>query len=326
MDGHGALLPTPAQRAWISRELASLRADRGEATFLRGPLHFPDDRSFPDRWEASEDGVRRLTDRVLGLAGLDAHAEVVGFTHERDHELDERGRSRATRHEGAAAWYAGTDRETRTCFFGIDVEALEDATSVVGTVCHEVAHAYRDAHALVVEDRDEEERLTDLTTIYLGFGVLTAGASYVYRAGGVAGSSFQGTQWSHSQRGYLSVSELCFALAVQVAARGGGEAARVAAALAPTQRAAFEAALEALGVRRRWLPAWAPFALALLAPLLVVAALVAHAWLARRPQCHEHADCGSGPRERCRDGQCVRLCAHDAECPGQRRCVRHACE
>ena len=103
MDGHGALLPTPAQRAWISRELASLRADRGEATFLRGPLHFPDDRSFPDRWEASEDGVRRLTDRVLGLAGLDAHAEVVGFTHERDHELDERGRSRATRHEGAAA-------------------------------------------------------------------------------------------------------------------------------------------------------------------------------------------------------------------------------
>ena len=322
----GGLLPTQAQRDWIVHELERLRVLRGEAPFLEGTLHLPDDRSFPDAWEPTEEGARRLADRILGYAGLEAHAHVEGFTNDKEHALDERGRSRATQHEGAAAWYAGTDHRAQRCYFGVDVEGLRDPSSVVGTMCHEVAHAYRDAHTLVREDHDEEERLTDLTTVYLGFGVLTATSSYVYRSGGVSGSSFTGTEWSHAQRGYLSVAELCFALAVQVKARGGREVRAVAAALAPTQRACFEAALTALGVRRRTLPPWASFALVLLAPIVLVAALVVHALLARVPACAEHADCGATARDRCRDGVCMHLCESASECAAGQRCVRHACE
>lgn len=327
-----ASLPTPNQRAWIAAELARLRATCGDATFLEGPLHLPDARSFPDRWEPTVEGVRRLTDRVLRYAQLDARAEVVGY--ERDAAesvvLGERGDWQQTKHHGAAAWYAGTDFGAGVCKFGVDVAGLGEPISVVGTVCHEVAHAFRDAHTLTVESRDEEELLTDLTTVYLGFGVLTAGAAYVYRAQGADGLSLRGHQWSHSRRGYLSVGDLCYALALQVLARGGHEVDVVRAALEPTQRDAFDAALVSLGhvlPKRRW---W----FALMAPLVLGPLLFAwhQGWITRAlhdavpPSCTTAADCGGHQLDRCREGACVRLCESARDCDDGRACVHHACE
>ena len=62
------------------------------------------------------------------------------------------------------------------CLFGVDVEQLGDGLGVTATMAHEVAHAFRSRFGLALTDPeriDEEERLTDLTTIYLGAGVLT---------------------------------------------------------------------------------------------------------------------------------------------------------
>jgi hypothetical protein len=47
-----------------------------------------------------------------------------------------------------------------------------------------VVHAYREHHGLTVITPRTEEELTDLTTIYLGFGVLPLNASYISRSNG----------------------------------------------------------------------------------------------------------------------------------------------
>jgi hypothetical protein len=72
---------------------------------------------------------------------------------------------------------------------------------------HEVAHAYRSHHRLQVDDRDREELLTDLTTIYLGFGILSVNNSYRFRKSGSLEGSLAYTRWSTSSSGYLFAHE-----------------------------------------------------------------------------------------------------------------------
>jgi hypothetical protein len=88
---------------------------RGFEPFVRATLLEPDPRFFPDRWEPTRAGVRRLARRLLTYAGLDeldARIEVFG-------EGDEpRGRGTSTvTHVGTQAWYAGT--EGGVCYFGV---------------------------------------------------------------------------------------------------------------------------------------------------------------------------------------------------------------
>jgi len=86
---------------------------------------------------------------------------------------------------------------------------------MAGVMAHEVAHAYRAHHGLVVDDTDEEELLTDLTTIYLGTGILTANVSFTQR------TERDLTSWTRTERraGYLTPQGFVFALAAQLVAR-----------------------------------------------------------------------------------------------------------
>jgi len=83
-------------------------------------------------------------------------------------------------------------------------------------LAHEVAHAYRHAHELRISDYEVEERLTDLTTIFLGFGVLTVNASQRFRSGT---SGVGGSWYSRSEGGYLSMQSMSYLLAARVVAR-----------------------------------------------------------------------------------------------------------
>jgi hypothetical protein len=117
---------------------------------------------------------------------------------------------------------------------------------VVAAMAHEVAHAFRRFHALEVEDRDVEERLTDLTTVYLGFGVLTTNAALRHRSEGLDGGMFLlGHTWTRNQLGYLPAAAMCFALALWQHVRGSDKAEleRIRGALEINQAAWFKSSL-----------------------------------------------------------------------------------
>jgi len=236
-------LPDSKERLWLEKELKLLVEQRGHAPLVLSPVLTASKRWFPEDVAPDEFSLRVLALRLLGYAGLDLDAEVHGYdAAEAEVEYDARG-ARTARHEGAAAWYAGT--KDGVCIFGCSDHAGGDPAALVGTMAHEVAHAYRDHHGLMVEDRDTEELLTDLTTVFLGFGVLTTNASYLYRTSGSFDGSFVTTEWSHAQRGYLGPKAFAYALALALEARG--EAAELKTAtkhLETTQRAFFKAALK----------------------------------------------------------------------------------
>jgi hypothetical protein len=130
--------------------------------------------------------------------------------------------------------------------FGCSDRQLEEAgEGLVGVMAHEVAHAYRAFHGLVHHDRDVEEHLTDLTTVYLGFGIFTVNNTFRSRSytHGTLGSGH-----SMSQAGYLSPEAMSYLFAVQILCRGltCWQTTKVLRWLEPRQRGHVKAALRDL--------------------------------------------------------------------------------
>jgi hypothetical protein len=139
-------------------------------------------------------------------AGLDLDAHL----HVYDGEVP-----RDSRH--AIAWFAGI--EGNRCLFGLDIRQLDDPQILIAALCHEVAHAYRHRHGLVKEDRDREEQLTDLTAVFLGFGIFNTNAADRFRQSAWVIGNMQYTQRELRQAGYLPAEQMTFLLAAQIVAR-----------------------------------------------------------------------------------------------------------
>jgi peptidase M48-like protein len=187
-------LPSLAEQGRLIGDLRALIAARGFVPFVAAPLLEPTPAHFPDRWRPDVLGVERLGRRLLGYVGLpELDVEVELYAAEaKVKKLDQYGNSAATTHKGAAAWFAGIVEGK--CLFGAAADGLDAPDRLAGVMAHEVAHAYRHRHHLDLRDRNVEEPLTDLTTIYLGFGLLTTNASYRYRASGELLGAYTRTQ------------------------------------------------------------------------------------------------------------------------------------
>lgn len=206
----------PYAREWLIESLAQLVRRQGHERLLMAPLLTATPACFPDRWTPDAAGARGMIHRLLGYAGLGSYRlriETYELERQQDH-LDGVGVKAGSRKQGAAAWFGGID--AGELHFGIEVDGLKEPEPLAGTLGHEVSHAYRHHHGLQVRSNDLEEKLTDLTTVYLGFGILATNRSYQYRAQG----DFNAAQWSHSRAGYLSLDEMSFLLAVQAVLRG----------------------------------------------------------------------------------------------------------
>ena len=268
-------------RGWLELEMDVLVRTRGEELFLRGPMFEPTPQFFPDRWAPTNLAVKKVLERLLAHVGLGHRGvRVVQFrTSADDIVLDANGRRVGHARAGACAYFAGFD-ERGVCLFGVERALLRDPISVVGTLAHEVAHAYRRHHGLEDDDRDGEEVLTDLTTVFLGFGILTTNATEVFRARSVG---VFGRETSFRAGGYLSLEAMSHLLAYQAHRRALSrpDVARVAGHLETAQRDAFRGSLAQLrGQRVHALPPWAFWAALALAPVAIVALLLAarHTW------------------------------------------------
>jgi hypothetical protein len=224
---------------------------RGDDAWLGRPPLLPNERDFPDRWKGDLRSVERLIERLMEHAGLEELALSVELASPEElgtatHTIGHDGRINERTHEGTAAWFAGIRRGT--CLFGVRSDLIDNAQAIVAVLAHEVCHAYRAHHDLVVRNRDAEERLTDATTVFLGFGVLTTNAAERHYSSAMSGSSMSGHRWGHSKHGYLDAATFAALLAQQSWRReaSSSEVREIAAALEPNQRDVYERTLVAL--------------------------------------------------------------------------------
>jgi hypothetical protein len=229
-------LPSLEERQWLVNALTTLIAKRGGEMLDGAPLVEPTNEWFPEKWSATARHGHRLAQRLLHYAGLGALRPTLN-AFEPEADVD----GSMPWDAGTAGWFAGI--EGRRAHFGLHVGQFSDPEAAAGVLAHEVAHAWRAHHHLMVEDRDEEELLTDLTTVALGFGILSTNNTDRYRSSGTHDT----TTWSVSSVGYLPPQAMAYLLALWTTARGRtGERKRIERHLEPNQLGFFRDALEDL--------------------------------------------------------------------------------
>jgi hypothetical protein len=256
------LLPHDSQRERLIAGLSKLIRQRTWQRFATGLFVEPTTEFFPDKIEPNIGGVRRLLYRLMVYADL-GHLNPVLQLHDAGGPTEDQSHSgkifaprfqtsddTATDAFSAAGWFAGI--EDGNCLFGLDVQQTLDVDGLIGVLSHEVCHAYRHFFDLEVPTREIEEELTDLTTVFLGFGILSANASYRYRTGGSVEGGWISSHWSVHRSGYLTPQDFCFLLAVQAETLGfeADELSRLKGHLDTTQRSMFSAAHKLVSGRR----------------------------------------------------------------------------
>jgi hypothetical protein len=239
-------LPDGAEADYLIQGLARLIELQGAEPFVAAPLLLAEPRYFPEAIASRAEGVATLLRRLLAYAGLSPTRIDV--------EIYDEARSAlivddAEPHAGAAAWFMGiADGVYR---FGVRESELRDEQALIGTLGHEVAHAYRSEHRLMVPTTSIEEQLTDLTTVYLGFGAFTLESSFQFKTGGYDQRG-EKVLYERQGRGYLRPGQLAYLLGVQLTIRGLRDepVAPVLASLSDNQRAAVEEALRRLAPER----------------------------------------------------------------------------
>ena len=222
--------------------LADLLARRGTTEYFANPLVTPEPKWFPERWTPDLGSVRTVLTRLANYCGLSGLGIEVGlFVRERDPNFLPSILERSRVERGAAALYMGTHENV--AYFAVEEETLRHPEDLKGILAHEMAHAWRHACGLAVDDRKLEEELTDLTTIVLGFGILTTNASYSYEAYGSITGAMAYSGWSHRSSGYLPVETMSFLLAIHAVTRNE-DLRQLRSHLNLTQRVAFERAAE----------------------------------------------------------------------------------
>lgn len=239
----GDFLPPAAERAQLAEQLGELVARRGVGPLVNALLVQPNADFFPDRWAGGEASVRRVLLRLLRYAGLaELDVEVVLL----DEDPDKRAGAPAPRGSfglQTQLWLTGIT--AGRCRVAIEATLLRDPSSFVAAAARAVAHAYRRHHGLErIGDPLEEARI-DVTTVYLGFGIVTTDATL--RHATTPSGGFRSAR-SVLQLGVLAPQAMAYLLALQAVARGlgRGERREIASMLQVNPSTFFKAALRAV--------------------------------------------------------------------------------
>ncbi len=200
-------------RNWLDSAMKRLVALFGEERLRAAPVVLPTRDFFPSQWNSPEEGVEILLGRVCTL--LNIPRERIDLSIEYDEEAPQPMIGIPVRSEGYVGRYhqdteAGRERVT------VRLGAHSDPISVVSTLVHELCHVLLLGDGKIGREVEDGEPLTDLLTVFLGFGIFSANAVFRY----ATYSDGRGQGWSMRRQGYLSEAELAYSLALWTRRRG----------------------------------------------------------------------------------------------------------
>jgi len=241
----GLLLPPLDDRRWLLEQLRALVTARGAGPLTTALLVEPSPRFFPDRWGGGEASMRRLLLRLCAYAGLtELRVAVAIYDAEPARRGEVIGKPVARGGQELSVWLAGlVGGELRV---GVEATAMMDPVTLVASAARVVTHAYRIVHGLMPLTGDANDPKIDLSTVYLGFGLLTADAALRFTTRTNTGAV--NSRRTPLRLGSLPPQALCYLLAAQVHVRGEGRAERqrIARGLQTNQAAFFRHAYAAI--------------------------------------------------------------------------------
>lgn len=190
----------PATRQWIDDRWDWLQRQFGTERLRNGRVILPRAEFFPEAFDGTHEGARRMLDRVCGYMDIEPGAVELSLYEDRNPAYEGEWR-RGT----AGLYHAEADRFR----IWVEVGNLNDPLAMAGTMAHELGHVHLLGHGRISAEEEDHELLTDLLTVYFGMGVFTANSvirENYWHAGPVSG-------WSMGRRGYLGMPAYGYAFA-----------------------------------------------------------------------------------------------------------------
>jgi hypothetical protein len=186
------------ERQWIDVRWTWLAEAFRGALSQQPQLILPNNEFFPDPYDGSLQSAELIFNRVCAYMGIDAERVELNFFYERDPLTV--GPDGLTC--GGAVGYYSDEEDCDAYLIWLKVTILDDPTSIVVTLAHELGHVLLLGEGRIDDDEDDHEPLTDLLTVYLGLGIFSANA-VISGNGSDIGST-----------GYLSMRAYGYALAL----------------------------------------------------------------------------------------------------------------
>ncbi|MEV4612936.1 hypothetical protein AB0K43_10070 [Kitasatospora sp. NPDC049258] len=201
----------PREQRWIEESTAWLLAEFGPEVLLRPPV-LPTAEYFPGPFDGSVAQIGELVGRICGYFGVDPGGllvEVEPYDPQADLLVAELGLTE--RSSGAAGHFR---IEHGRPVVAIDQEQAARPVSLVATIAHELGHVRLLAERRIERGRSDGEPLTDLLTVFFGFGVFNANSAFTRTA--------EDGRISRRRLGYLTQEAYGYALACYAQLRGEG--------------------------------------------------------------------------------------------------------
>ena len=217
MFGFRAKLPLSDEtRLWVNDGFARFAKWLGRERLMTAKVFLPIAEDFPDAYEKDEESARRMMARICDAMEVDFDAIDLEIYPDEISLLRanlpvpniERNAEQKTYQDAAGLHFGATEENPRTVI-AIKSSQLSDPMALVATLSHELSHTILLGRKLIARDAEDMEPLTDLLTVFLGFGVFNANSAFQFRQFNAEG--MQG--WSTKGLGYLSEQTWGYALA-----------------------------------------------------------------------------------------------------------------
>jgi hypothetical protein len=238
----GDTLPPDELIHWYFDTYAWLFKDNGGFEhFSKRPLVLPTNEYFPLFCRGGEDLAEEVFGHVRRYTGI-KYSGSIEPQDIQENPLSKVQVAASFKTRGAAGTFRMSwDGDSPVITY--DPRDLESLPNLIATFAHELSHFYHSRMAFENPGgKDAYEPATDLTAIYLGFGVFQSNSAFNF--------SQKGGGWSSSHTGYLSELSMAYVLAIftELQNRSPQEAAKH---LKPNPRGYYNGAIRDL--RKRWL-------------------------------------------------------------------------
>jgi hypothetical protein len=206
---------TDEEREWVDDSFAHLASLLGRNRMLEAKVVLPLPEHFPDHYDGTPETVEGLFRRVCGYMRVDRNEIDLEVFPDDSWELHEVLPSWSYHSQGAAGLYT-RNQATSRMVVALQSSQLKDPLRAVATLAHELGHVILLGGRLIEHDVPNMEPLTDLLTVFLGFGVFTSTAAARLK-------KFQDDRnygWSMHRQGYLPEIVYGYALARFATERG----------------------------------------------------------------------------------------------------------
>jgi len=224
MLGFSPKLPVDdEERLWVDAGFRRLEAMLGRSRMLDSSVVLPNDKFFPDPFDRTPSAVEKLFQRVCTYMNVDPRRIELEIFPDENEEL----RAVLPYWRGQGGGCAGVyhhyltegeelAEDNRKMLIALRSTLIKDPLTLVATIAHELGHVILIGGGLMDPETPDHEPMTDLLTVYLGFGVFNASSAMRFKQFQEAGK--QG--WSMQRLGYLREEIFGYALARFAAERG----------------------------------------------------------------------------------------------------------